>query len=296
MTRSLRTLSVAVLVCVLAAGCGRRAPEEPPVATPGFSISRQRVPLGSPVEVTYRFEVAPTAKFDGDYRVFVHFLDSEDELMWTDDHDPAPPTRQWKPGQRIEYTHTMFTPVYPYLGETRVRMGLYSAQTGRRLRLSGKEVGDREYEVGTFTLAPASENIFLVYRDGWHPPETPAGSPGREWQWTKKTATVSFRNPKRELVLYLEADGRPDVFDPPQQVSIRVGDRVIYTFPMTDDRPTVRKIPIPAAALGEGDTVDLRIEVDRTFTPSAIPPGRPGHGKDVRELGIRVFRLFVGPA
>ena len=42
--------------------------------------------------------------------MFVHFLDADNERLWTDDHDSPIPTTQWKPGQIIEYTKTMFVP------------------------------------------------------------------------------------------------------------------------------------------------------------------------------------------
>ena len=278
-----------------AIACGRGRGDEPPIATPSFSADRPRAPLGSPVELTYTFTVAsvPEERFRGDYRVFVHFLDSEGDLMWTDDHDPNPPVSQWKPGQKVSYRHTMFVPVYPYTGEARVRVGLYSPSDGRRLPLSGKEVGDREYDVGAITLAPQSENIFLIYRDGWNPAESAPDQPGVEWQWTKKNGTLAFRNPRKDVVLYLETDGRPDIFNPPQQVAIKANDQVVSTFAMVDRDPVMRKIPITAAQLGAGDMVDLRIDVDRTFVPAQLPPGQPGHGSDTRELGIRVYHAFV---
>lgn len=277
-----------------AAACGGTRTDEPPVATPSFASERSRVPLGSPIELTYTFDVAREAKIDGDYRVFVHFLDSEGELMWTDDHTPVPPTTAWKPGQKVSYSHTMFVPVYPYVGDARVRLGLYSASDGRRLPLNGKEDGEREYEVGSMSLAPQSENIFLIYRDGWNRAESAPDQPAIEWQWTKKSAGLSFRNPKKDVVFLLESDGRPDVFAPPQQVSIRVDDQVVHTFAMTDRNPVVRRIPITAAQLGTADMVDMRIETDRTFVPAQIPAGQPGHGPDTRELGIRVYHVFVG--
>jgi hypothetical protein len=290
-----RLISVLCLVAVVAvaAGCKRRSSSEPPVATPGFNASHPRAPLGSPIDLTYSFAVAPNATINGDYIVFVHFLDSENELMWTDDHVPAPPTNQWKPGQKIQYTHTMFIPVYPYIGDARVRMGLY-AKDGKRLPLAGKEVGDREYEVGTITLAPQSENVFLIYRDGWHSPESSPEAPALEWQWTKKTAGLSFRNPKKDVIFYLDAVGAPDVLKPAQQVTVKVNDQVVTTVPFAEHETTIHRIPITAAQLGTADTVDLKLDVDRTFVPAQIPAGQPGHGADTRELGIRVYHVYVG--
>jgi hypothetical protein len=295
MKRKQLLITLALAAPLAFTACGRSANNEPAVATPAFSVDRTRVALGSPVELTYKFSVAPQARIDGDYRVFVHFLDSEGDLMWTDDHTPVPPTPQWKPGQTVTYSHTMFIPVYPYVGETKVRVGLYSPTDGRRLPLSGNEQGDREYEVGTLTLAPQSENIFLIYRDGWNAAESAPDQPAVEWQWTKKSAGVSFRNPKKDVLLLLESDGRPDVFNPPQQVSIRLNDDIVHTFAMTDKSPVVRRIPLSTDQLGAGDMVDMKIEVDKTFVPAKVPAGQPGHSADTRELGIRVYHLFVAP-
>src|SRR6202795_1868470 len=127
LVRRMACVAAAGLCAASVAACRRKQPEPPPAATPSFSVNQTRVPLGSPVEVTYKFTVAPDAPpISENYRVFVHFLDADKERMWTDDHDLPVPTTQWKPGQVIEYSKTMFVPVYPYMGPTTVLMGLYS--------------------------------------------------------------------------------------------------------------------------------------------------------------------------
>lgn len=268
-------------------GCSNKQPDEPPVATPSVSLSRDRVPIGSPVKITYRFDVAQNAKIDGDYWVFVHVLDPEGEQLWTDDHLPAVPTSNWKPGQKVEYTRTVFVPNYPYIGEAAMRIGLYQPSSNKRLTLSGSEASRREYVVSKFQLLPVSENVFLIYKDGWHPAEVAADNPASEWQWTKKAATISFRNPRKDSTLYLEWDARTDLFNPPQQVTIRVGDQVIGTFAADSKDRKLMTFPVSTTQLGNGDMTEVVIEVDRTFTPPAA--------NDTRELGIRVFHAFIEP-
>src|SRR5687767_9877941 len=139
-------LALVVIGLTSAAACRKEEPEPPPVATPSFSVNHTRVPLGSPVEVTYKFVVEKNAPpIPENFRVFVHFLDADNERMWTDDHDPPIPTTQWKPGQTIEYARTMFVPVYPYQGTTTVLMGLYSQKLDARLPLAGNNHGQRSY-------------------------------------------------------------------------------------------------------------------------------------------------------
>ena len=121
-----------IVVSALAAGGCRKAADEPPVATPSVSLSHSRVPLGSPVDVTYEFTVAPEAPaFSEDLTVFVHFVDADNELMWTDEHRPPVPTTQWKPGQTIKYNRLLFAPVYPYVGDASVKVGLYGTDQKR---------------------------------------------------------------------------------------------------------------------------------------------------------------------
>ena len=94
------TCAAALIAAAASFSCGRKTDNEPPVATPSLTFSRDKVAIGSPAKLTYKFVVAPDAKFNTDYWVFVHVLDPTGELLWTDDHQPTPPTSSWKPGQR----------------------------------------------------------------------------------------------------------------------------------------------------------------------------------------------------
>jgi hypothetical protein len=281
-------LPIAVLLACLSvvAGCHGKKESDAAVATPSVTLSRDRVPIGSLVTLTYKFVVAPNASFDKDYWVFMHVLDPEGEQMWTDDHQPPVPTSTWKPGQTVEYKRTVFVPNYPYIGEAVIRLGLYDIASGQRLVLNAPEASRREYVVAKFQVQPSSENVYIVYKDGWYPAEVDSQNPQSEWAWTKKTATLSFRNPKKDSTLYLQYDARADLFNPPQQVTIRIGDQTVGRFAATAKRPALETFPLTAAQLGTGDSVDLVIEVDRTFKPG---------GTDPRDLGIRVFHAYIEP-
>jgi hypothetical protein len=280
-------LSIAALLSAFAlAGCHGKEATEPAVATPSLTLNKERVPIGSAVTLTYKFTVAPGAKIDKDYFVFVHVLDPEGEQMWTDDHLPPTPTSKWQPGQTVEYKRTIFVPNYPYIGEANVRLGLYDQPTGRRLVLNAPEVSRREYLVTKFQILASSENIFLIYKDGWHPAEVDPKNPQSEWQWTKKTAAISFKNPKKDSTLYVQYAARVDLFTPPQQVVLKIGDQTVGQFAADSKGPALLTFPLTAAQLGAGDLVDLTLDVDKTFKPG---------GTDPRDLGIQVFHFYVEP-
>lgn len=273
------------------AGCSKAEDTAPPLATAQVTLSRPKVALGSPVEVTYKFTVASDATNLGQRRVFVHFLDADEELMWTDDHDPVPPTADWKPGQTVEYTRTMFIPSYPYVGAAKVVAGMYAPGSNERLKLSNEDRGDRSYKVADFELLPQTENIFVIFKDGWHPAEVVTEGSGRtEWQWTKKEATIAFRNPKRDVTLVLQADNPAANASAATQVVAQIGDQVIATIPVNAQSAPVLKFPVTAAQLGAGDMVEMKFTADKTFVPALEASMKSG---DPRELGVRFFHVFV---
>jgi hypothetical protein len=287
MTRHFFRSSVSLVLLALSlAGCSRKSENEPAVATPSLSFNKDRIAIGSAVTLTYKFAVAPNASIDKDYWVFVHVLDPEGEQMWTDDHQPPVPTTQWKAGQTVEYTRTIFVPNYPYIGEAVVRLGLYDPPSGRRLVLNAPEASRREYVVTKFQILASAENIFMYPDSGWHPIESDPKNPQNEWQWTRKTATLKFKNPKKDATLYLQYDARPDLFTPPQQVTLRIGDQTIAQFTADAKGPTLKTVPVTVAQLGSSDMVDLTIDVSQTFKPGGV---------DSRELGIRVFHTYIEP-
>lgn len=291
MAGRLRIAAVLMTLAVTLAGCGEAEDTTAPVGTLQVSLSRPKVALGSPVEVTYKFTAAADAPNLGARRMFVHFLDADEELMWTDDHEPPTPTTEWKPGQTVEYTRLLFTPSYPYVGAAKVVAGLYAPGNNERLKLTNEDRGDRSYKVVDFELLPQTENIFVIFKDGWHPAEVVAEGAGRtEWQWTKKDATLAFRNPKRDVVLYLQADNPATGPNAAQQLTITIGDQVLATVPLSATDNPVRTYTIPAAQLGQGDMVEMRFTADKTFVPALDAAMK---SSDPRELGVRVFHAFI---
>ena len=291
--RTLVALGLAALVLASGAltGCRRKEAPAPPMATPSVTLTHDKAPLGSPIDITYKFVVANDATFTEDLRVMVHVVDADDELIFAFDHNPPVPTTQWKPGQTVEYTRTVFLPIYPYVGEATIQLGLHSTATQKRVALSGTDAGQRAYKVAKLQLQPQTENVFTVFKDGWHPGEVAEHNATVEWQWTKKDATLSFKNPKKDSLLYLDVDNPGSVFTEAQQVKVTLGGAVVDEFTLQPKQPDLRKIPLKATQLGAGEVAELVISVDKTYVPAVLVAG----SKDPRELGVRVFHAYVDP-
>src|SRR6185295_4076661 len=269
--------------------CRRRQPAEANAIVPSFTINRPRAPLGSAVEITYTWNAEPSAKKLGkDYRALVHFLDAHGVMLFDDDHLPTPPTTAWEPGKSYSYTLTKFIPIYPYVGESEVRMGLYRDR--ERVALKGADAGMQEYNVGKIEPLPTTENIFLVYKEGWHNPESRTDNPGLEVTWTKKDALVSFKNPKKDVILYLEADTNSKAFEGPPVLTISVAGKTGLVVPIESSEVFLKKIRIKAADLGNDEWVDLRLSMNQSFVPKL----KGINTTDDRELGLMVYHLYVG--
>jgi hypothetical protein len=286
-------LAGALLLPALLACPGRKPAEVNPIV-PKVEFSRVKTPLGSALEITYSWTLEPGAKkLPQDYRALVHFLDAHRVQLFEDDHIPTPPPSQWEPGKTYTYTRTKFVPVFPYVGDVEVRMGLYPPGRGERPALKGEDTGQREYRVGKLELLPQTDNIFLVYKEGWHNPEPHPENPAVERTWTKKDALVSFKNPKKDVVVYLEADTCVKCFAEPPVLTASVGGKVGFTRPISTPEVFLEKVLVKAEDLGTDEWVDLRFAMNGSFVPNKMTPPM---NTDDRELGLLVYHLYVGEA
>jgi hypothetical protein len=176
-----------------------------------------------------------------------------------------------------------------------VRVGFVQGLTSV-FRSRDSDPDQRTYKVGTLQLLPQSENVFLIYKSGWHAPEF-APDNSDEWQWTQKSGVVTFKNPRKDVTLYLEMDARADLF--PRRSRSR------SSWPASPSRrsrwmPRRRScstIPITAAELGADDMVELRLDVDKTFVLAQLGKGhrqpRAGRPRVAHLRGAEVTREAV---
>ena len=256
--------AIAALVAFPAAA--RKAPDEPPAATPSVTLNHDKVPIGSPVKITTSSPPRQNAP---------DIIKGEDTGSSSTCSIPTgsscgptttPPVPARRPGSRGRRSNTP-GPFSSRTIRTSAKRSCGSASTtrrpGKRLTLSAQEASRKEYVVSKFQLLPQSENVFLIYKDGWHPAEVAADNAATEWQWTKKTATISFRNPKKDLLFYLEWDARPDLFTPPQQVTLTMGGQDHRRIYRRQPGQEMMTFPITAAQLGTGEMAELVINVNR---------------------------------
>ena len=279
--------------------CGGSEPPAPPVATPTLTLSHERAPAGSPLEMTYKFVVADGASFAEDYRVFVHVVDADEERMWSDDHNPPMPTSQWKPGQTIEYTRTIFVPVFPYIGDATINMGLHSLKTQpsgeqTRLPLAGEDVGQRAYRVARLELLPQTENLFTIFKDGWHPAELAGDSGGGRVAVDQEGGDARLQEPEEGhgLLPRPRQPGRELRRRPAGAACSSAGRRSTSSRSARTSSSCARSRFTPAQLGRRPRWPSSGSRRDKAIVPALTPEAA---SKDPRELGVRVFHAFVDP-
>ena len=278
-------MAAAVLLAPLAC-----TEEREPVAAVALATDRVEVPRGRHFSISYRFSAFPgIASLEGDHEVLVHFLDDEQRLMWRDDHFPPRPTTDWQPGEAIHYTRRVTPPLYPYVGEATIAVGLYSPSTNARLPLLADALGDRLYRGAVVTFAPRQDNHLLLYGNGWHDEEYDSTT-NRRWRWTSDQSILEFRNPRSNAMLYLEVDPPPPgAVATSQRLQVRVAERVLHEVSIEPNGSRFLELPLSAMQLGDGDIVTLDLVVEPSFVPSTLGGG----STDERRLGVRVDYVYI---
>ena len=155
-----------------------------------------------------------------------------------DDHVPDAGARHLGAGQDLQLHAHGLHPHLPLRGRGR-RWRWASTRPAARASASASRARTRacaSTRSRKMELLPQTENIFLVYKDGWHSPESSPQNPSLERTWTKKDALVSFKNPKKDVVVYLEADTNYKAFDAPPVLTLAVGGKSGLVVPIDELR------------------------------------------------------------
>ena len=165
--------------------------------------------------------------------------------------------RQWKPGQKVEYTRTGIRPELSVHRPGARRDRSVLAVDAAAAAAGATEATRRAYEVGASSCCRSPRTSSSFTRTAGTR-RVSADNPTIEWQWTKKDATSPFRNPKKDATFYLEFTTRgPTSSLRRSRSTIRSAIRRSATFAAdSKDRKLVTTFPIRGAAR-HGDMAEI---------------------------------------
>ena len=290
-----RALQILCIATMAAAGACQDPTQLPDYnIVPQLQINKRWADPGSPIELTYRFEVAAdNGAIEDDYEVSVDFVGAE--TIFSDHHMPPTPTSAWMPGSVIQYSRTIFVPPGANPGSATVELSLRVPKIGRLVALAGGENGSGLLvsQVGQLTVNPRVTGLPISYENGWYGLETAVDDPAIQWQWTAGSALSSFPNPRTGVVIYLHAYANVEAAGEPAEVRVRVGSPgallEVARFRVEQPGAFLERIYVPAKLMGGMDAVELLIRTDKVLVPSEVESS-----SDSRSLGLRVFNLYDG--
>ena len=288
---------VAVASLAVASGCSK-ADTAPPVATVVVHAEQDaraaRQPGRADLPVRRRAQREDRRRLP---RVRPRRCDDDGQPLWNDDHDPPMPTSQWKPGQTDPvHAHALRAGVRRTSARRRSRSASTRTTSGCRCR--GRTPADRESTSARLqgrrrsSSLPQSENIFVIYKSGWHPAEFAPDDPdARVAVDAEVRGPHASRTRGRTSRSTSSTTRGPTCFaDQPQQVTVYAGEQAVATFAAdsgdavlqthSDHRGPARRRPRWPSSGSRS-------------TARSCPPSCPAAGSDARELGIRVYHAFV---
>lgn len=289
MLRPLQYISAFIVLTILFSyGCAR----EQATIIPKLQINRKSAEMGTPIEATYSFSTKKDfVPLNRDLTVFVHFLDPKGNIRFQDDHQPPKPTSTWRPSSNYNYTRTLFVPKNIPAGEYTVTLGIYSPQKEERIDLDANKYSNREYDMAKLLVEIPPQEPVIQYVKGWYDPESVPTDVSTHWRWIGKEAVMKVRNPMSDALLYFKADGVPERFKEPQMVTLQIGDYVVDTFPINSNQVFLKKYNISKDKLGTNKMLEVKVILDKSFIPADDKVSA-----DQRELGLRVYDLYLGKA
>ena len=87
-------------------------------------------------------------------------------------------------------------------------------------------------------------------------------------------------------------NARVDLFEgAPRTITVSVGDRVVHAFVADAAGRQQLRVPLPTAMLGQDETTQIQLTVNRTFVPANLV----ANSRDTRELGIQIYQAAIIP-
>jgi len=303
-TRIGGVLLILVLTAVLFS-CDRDGAQPQPRTFPldvKLLVSFEKVELftDSLLTMSFVWETGTSfAPIDKSLWVSIRFRDRSGKLLWEVSHIPEPPTTKWRPSQLVRYNRTVYVPPTMTETEASVLVELYDDRASDcRYTISAPTgLSDTPWlaPVGKLRIKPrpslfeSPSRANLIFESGFYSVERDGK---QDWRWTSKEARAKLERLNQRGVLFLSGEVNLQHLKTVPTITVSLGGQIKTSFsPESETGRFQRKIIVADEDFGESNWLDMSIECSETFIPS-----KSAESEDDRELGIRLMKMYFGPA
>ena len=300
-----RSILLISLLAAVSCSCSQDSGERPPRTIPldvALSVSFEKTDVFTDSLLTMSFAWETGKAFsplDKNLCVSVRFKDKGGNLLWETSHLPETPTTKWRPSQLVQYNRTLYVPPTTTEAAASVLVELCDMETSNTRYVISAPGGLPETpwlaQVGSLNIKPrpsmlaSPSNANLIFESGFYPVEQ---DDKQEWRWTGKEARGKLERLNERGLLFLSGEVNLQHLKTPPTITISLGGKVRTRFsPDSDTGSFQRKLIVPDEDFGDSNWLDLAIEISETFVPSKVT-----QSEDERELGIKLMKIYFGPA
>ena len=241
---------------------------------------------GRPITLHFSWVAGGLATLARPHRVFVHFIDADGRLAFTDDHAPPVDIRQWRPGSRYEYVRRVILPDRP--GDLSIRVGLFSGSFPYKTTVTdGRSGGQGFPTVASIRVRenPAGAEEAIAGGAGFDPWEADSRATLRSFRWTHRRGRFLFLQQAGGTVVLLQGYVLRGRLPRDPTITLRVGGVQSSQVLTNEDRVVLQ---LDLAGDGHARLVEGEIESDASFMDGgreiafcverfrAVPPVRAG--------------------
>ncbi|MBN1356843.1 hypothetical protein JXA40_11325 [bacterium] len=260
--------------------------------SPGAEMPAEsdRVQGNSLLNIAYSWTIGPEYNSpESPLLAKVHFLNSDGEILWQDDHAPEPGTTEWKAGQIYRYERIVYVPLIPRISQITMVMGLYGAGENR-YSLNGTAYRKDKYPIGVFTVSPPRKpedlpEAKIEFLEGWYSAERNIATKD-SWRWMKNRGLCRLKNPHREATLYLQGWVPTDIYTKPSALILNINGVEYKQYRNLNYKFEIMET-IPTDLFEESESLALELITDHSYVPAERELGL-----DPRHLALMFKRVY----